>query len=133
MGAELRNEWAMIVDHPTNDGVASKLKTNTRKNYGVVDRIGAKFPRHGIFVEKGARKGYGGVIGSSWYDKQGTRKKTNPNSFGKMNTGNSLAKPWLAPTLDKYTQIVADRAANHFANIAQQIVLSSIPTTKLKR
>lgn len=133
MGIELRGEYAMAVDNPTAGGVAASLRTNTKKAYGIVDRIGAKFPRHGIFIEKGARKGYGGNSGSTWYDKNGARKQTNPKSFGKMNTGNSLAKPWLAPTLDKYTEIVANRAAAHFANIAQEIVLSSIPKTNLRK
>lgn len=129
----LRAEWGMTVKNATSGGLSTTLKTNAGKKYGVVDRIGAKFPRHGIFVMKGAGRGQGGSVGSSWRDKTGAIKRTNPNSLGKMNSRNRKAADWLSPTMDRYNEIVADRASHHFAEVAQRIVLSGIPETKIRK
>lgn len=132
-GAELRSEWGMKVANASTGGLKSQLKANAGRRYGVVDRVAAKFPRHGIFRMVGAGRGQAGSVGTTWRDKNGQTKRTNPNSFGKMDTGNRRAADWLSPTLDKFNEIVADRAAAHFATIGQQIALSSIPTTKTRR
>lgn len=34
--------------------------------YGLIDKLGFSFPRHGIYIHKGAGRGQGGYIGSSW-------------------------------------------------------------------
>lgn len=133
LGMTLRAEWGMSVKNATTDGLASTLKSNAAKRHGVVDRIGAKFPRHGIFVMKGAGRGQGGSVGSSWRDKTGKTKRTNPNSLGKMNSRNRRAADWLSPSMDRYNEIVADRANHHFATVAQKIVLSGIPETKIRK
>lgn len=132
-GAELRSDWGIKVADASASGLKSQLKANAGKRYGVVDRIGAKFPRHGIYRTVGAGRGQGGSIGSSWRDKNGNIKRTNQNSLGKMNTVNRKSVDWLEPTLDKFNEIVADRAAAHFATIGQQIVLNGIPETKTRR
>lgn len=132
-GAELRADWAVKVTNPTAQGLMAKLKANAGKRNAVVDRIAAKFPRHGIYRTVGAGSGQGGAIGSSWRDKNGNVKRTRSLSLGKMNTGNRKAISWLSPTMDKFNEVVADRAAAHFATIGQQIALSGIPDTKIRK
>ena len=132
-GAELRADWGIKVSSASAKGLKTQLRSNAAKRHGVVDRIGAKFPRHGIYRTVGAGRGQGGSIGSSWKDKTGKIKHVAPSSMGKMNSGNRKAIDWLSPTLDKYNEIVADRAAEHFAIIGQQIVLNGIPETKTRR
>jgi hypothetical protein len=34
--------------------------------YGLIDRLGFSFPRHGIYIHKGAGRGQGGFSGSKW-------------------------------------------------------------------
>lgn len=132
-GVELRSEYALVVENPTAGGTADVLKSNAGKKYGVVNRIGAEFPRHAIHMEKGSRRSYGGNIGSTWERADGSIGSTNPMSKGKMNTGNSPAKIWLGPTLDKYAELLADLANKHFANIAQQVTLSAIPEITIRK
>lgn len=132
-GAELRSDWGIKVADASASGLKSQLKANAGKRYGVVDRIGAKFPRHGIYRTVGAGRGQGGSIGSSWRDKNGNLKRTRSLSLGKMNTGNRKAINWLSPTMDRFNEVVADRAAAHFATIGQQIALSGIPETKIRK
>ena len=35
-------------------------------NYGLINRLGFSFPRHGVYIHKGAGRGQGGFIGSKW-------------------------------------------------------------------
>ena len=129
MAADAKTAYSIAVAKPSAAGISKNVKTNARKTYGIVDRVGAKFERHGIFIEKGASRGHGGAQGSSWKDKHGVTKYTNSKSLNKMNTGNRKAKEWLGPVLDNYTKKIADRAAFHMANIAQKLALDAIPVT----
>ena len=67
---------------------------------GLVHIISFKVPRSLIYVHKGAGKGMGGTIGSSWADKYGNQHKTDPNSFGKMATGSRKEKPFYNQTME---------------------------------
>lgn len=78
----------------------SSVKNYTREQEGIANRISLSFSRHGVFVEKGAGRGYGGSKGSTWYDSKGKRKTTNPQSFGKMGSGNRRKRPWFNPTVE---------------------------------
>ena len=45
--------------------LTASLKSETKQNYGVIDRASLVFERHGIFVHKGVGRGYkmaGGVV-----------------------------------------------------------------------
>lgn len=47
--------------------IARELHPNLYTDkYGIVNRIGFNFPRHGIYIHKGAGRGQGGWIGSKW-------------------------------------------------------------------
>ena len=82
-------------------GLHPKLYTD---NYGLVHRIGFSFPRHGIYIHKGAYKGYGGIIGSKWEKLKrvgneeistGIVRHTNPDSLGKQGTGKRKPFDWF--------------------------------------
>lgn len=131
----LKAKWSYDAATAENsgDGITDTLKSNTKRKYGITDRVGMNFQRHGIFVEKGARKGYGGIAGSKWRSADGSIKFTNPKSLGKMNTGKSPAQVWLQPLLDEYSEIIADSANHHFAKIGQALVLESVPVITKSR
>ena len=91
--------------------IARSVKAKMYKSkYKIANRIGFSFAREGIYVNYGAGRGQGGTKGSSWIDKYGRRKETNPQSFGKMGTGNRKATNWLAsiaPNIDELADITA--------------------------
>lgn len=70
--------------------------------YGLINRLGFSFPRHGVYIHKGAGRGQGGLIGSKWsYLKRingmeintSIIRHTNPASLGKQNEGNPAGLP----------------------------------------
>jgi hypothetical protein len=116
---QVKNRYMQLVhgDKCSGDGLDS-LKMRTYQHYGEIDGIGFKFDRYLIFVHKGANKGHGGAKGSTWTDAHGVLKRTNPLSLGKMNTGNSLEKPWLNPVMDDQVPKLADIVADFKAELA---------------
>ena len=51
------------------------LRPTTHKNkYGEIDRIGFSFARQGIYIHKGAYRGFGGYKGSRWSYRKATMK-----------------------------------------------------------
>lgn len=84
----------------------------------LVQRIRFGFRKQWVYVEKGAKRGYGGAKGSTWFDKDGKKKRTRPLSLGKMNTGKSPAKPWFNPEIKAFTQALTNAVASDFANIS---------------
>ena len=89
---------------------------------GIIERVSFRFSRSLIWPHKGAGKGQGGTQGSIWYDALGIRHTTNPDSLGKMNTGNRHAKEWFnetieAPTgVDELATIVAEESGDAIVN-----------------
>lgn len=109
---------------PSKGDSLAKLRAKEHYDEGVIDRIGFKMNRSLIWTHKGAGKGRGGSVGSSWLDKQGARRKTDPGSFGKMGTGTRVAKPW-------FTQVIESSAGvDELATIAAEELGSAI-TNKL--
>lgn len=111
--AELRSEARMRF---SNDGLASTINGNIRydKKYKIeAQSLGFSFARHGVYLHYGASRGYGGVVGSKWKDKNGNVHQTNPNSLGKMNTGSRQAVHWFNPVLKKNLPRLADIAAEY--------------------
>ncbi|UVQ22754.1 hypothetical protein NXX60_26415 [Bacteroides thetaiotaomicron] len=77
-------------------------------NYGLINRLGFSFPRHGVYIHKGAGRGQGGFIGSKWsYLKRingieintSIIRHTNPASLGKQDEGNRRAYRWFDPVI----------------------------------
>ena len=85
--------------------IARELHPNLYTDrYGLVDRIGFSFPRHGIYIHKGAYRGHGGLIGSKWEVVKrvngvevstGIVRHTDPDSLGKQGTGARKPFPWF--------------------------------------
>lgn len=88
-----QNTEAMLKQRvPRDTGRASQsIQGKVKLRNGVPYAIAYSFERYLAYRMKGAGRGQAGKKGSSWYDKQGTRKRTNPASLGKMNTGNRQA------------------------------------------
>lgn len=89
--------------------IARELHPNLYTDkYGIVNRIGFSFPRHGIYIHKGAGRGQGGWIGSKWEKIRmingvevgtGIIRHTNPASLGLQDSGNRRAYRWFDPVI----------------------------------
>ena len=89
--------------------IARELHANLYTDrYGLVNRVGFSFPRHGIYIHKGAYKGHGGFIGSKWEQLKrvggrevstGIVRHTNPDSLGKQGTGARRPFQWFDPVI----------------------------------
>ncbi len=91
--------------------------------YGIINRLGFSFPRHGIYIHKGAGHKQGGYIGSKWAKLKvingievstGIIRHTNPDSLGKQGTGNRRAFEWFDPVIKNRLPELADIVANYF-------------------
>lgn len=110
-------KWQNAVIHQLRAAIAYKSLRIARElepraytdKYGLIDRLGFSFPRHGIYIHKGAGRGQGGYIGSSWTKLKvingievstGIIRHTNPNSInGTQGTGNRKAYKWFDPVI----------------------------------
>ncbi|MBS7565067.1 hypothetical protein KHS38_11690 [Mucilaginibacter sp. Bleaf8] len=116
---KIKGRYMRLVTSANRSGDSlDRLKYKTKSKYGEVDQGGFIFDRHLVFVHKGAGKGHGGTKGSSWIGPNGERKRTNPNSFGKMNTGERQAEEWLNPVLEEEVPKLADIVAGFKADAA---------------
>lgn len=89
--------------------IARELHPNLYTDkYGIVNRIGFSFPRHGIYIHKGAGRGQGGWLGSKWEKikkingvevSTGIVRHTDPSSLGKQDSGNRRAFRWFDPVV----------------------------------
>ena len=134
------DDWAketevVMESHLSGHGDSGKLMNSLRykisqyQRASVALRITFTFVRHGAFLEKGARRGYGGTIGSTFNNnKAGITKRTNPNSLGKMGTGASPAVPWTKPALDKQLPELADMVGE----VYDRDILSTFRTVLLR-
>lgn len=92
-------------------------------NYGLINRLGFSFPRHGVYIHKGAGRGQGGFMGSKWsYLKRvngveintSIIRHTNPESLGKQNEGKRLAYHWFDPVIKNRLPELADICMRYF-------------------
>lgn len=98
-----------------------------KDKYGIVNRLGFSFERHGVYVHRGAGRGQGGYKGSKWtYIQQikgnkintGIIRHTNPESLGQMDAGNRTAKPWFDPVVASRLQALSDIVSEYWATMA---------------
>ena len=91
--------------------------------YGLINRLGFSFPRHGVYIHKGAGRGQGGLIGSKWsYLKRingmeintSIIRHTNPASLRKQNEGNRQAYHWFDPVIKNRLPELADICMRYF-------------------
>lgn len=104
--------------------IARELHPNLYTDrYGLVHRIGFSFPRHGIYIHKGAYKGHGGFIGSKWEMLKrvggkevgtGIVRHTNPDSLGKQGTGAKRPFQWFDPVIRNRIGELEDIVLDYF-------------------
>lgn len=91
--------------------------------YGLINRLGFSFPRHGIYIHKGAGRGQGGFIGSKWSlikrvngieINTSIMRHTNPASLGKQNGGKRNAYHWFDPVIKNRLPELADICTRYF-------------------
>lgn len=124
-------EWQDKVILQLRASISSRSSTIARElspraytdKYGIIHRLGFSFPRHGIYIHKGAGRGHGGFLGSKWtYRKMvggvpvntSIVRHTNPNSLGKQNEGDRMAFEWFDPVIRNHLDELADIVTKYF-------------------
>ena len=114
-------------DRPISDEfprLSDSIKLNLRfdKQYKLETRsVGFSVARHGVYLHEGAGRGYGGLTGSKWTDRYNKKHTTNPDSMGKMGTGNRTAEYWFNDIIRNNMPELADIVANYSLDIAVNI------------
>lgn len=115
---ELRNSIARSIRRDVS--LSSSIKDNVyynRKGGKEAERVGFSFLREGIYIHKGAGRGQGGVIGSNWIDRHGTKKRRSPESAGKMGGMNRQPNEWFDSVVDMKLPQLADIVGNYSATL----------------
>lgn len=113
---QLRRNVRMLVRQ--DEELSGSIEPNIYNKNGEANRIGFSFAREGVYIHKGAGRGQGGFRGGSkWTDKYGKLKKTNPDSFYKMGTGNRRPIRWFDPVIEKNLPALADIVAEYAADM----------------
>lgn len=124
-------KWQDSVIRQLRAGIAGRSMRIARElepraytdKYGIINRLGFSFPRHGIYIHKGAGEGQGGFIGSKWnYLKKingveidtGIVRHTNLKSLGRQNEGNRRAYEWFDPVIRNRINELADIVTDYF-------------------
>jgi len=74
------------------------------RQYGEINRISFRFPKHGVFFAKGVGRGY--------KSEKGIVRKVSPGPIRRQ------PKDWFNSTLDQRIPILAEKLANTMANAA---------------
>jgi hypothetical protein len=93
--------------------LSRSLKSNLRKDHGEIDSISYKFPRHGVFFQKGVGRGHimqGGKVVRGVKSKKVVRFLDGPVKRSPQD--------WFNRTLENELPKLADIVANHKANEA---------------
>lgn len=102
-----------------SDSIIGVVKVKQKE----VKRVSFLFEREGVYVHYGAGRGQGGSVGSTWYNLKGEKKKTDPDSFGKMGKAPRTPIEWFDPVLDweipQLADIIADYSATLQMNASQ--------------
>lgn len=126
------NTWQNSVAAQLRATIASRSMRIARElhpkaytdKYGIINQLGFSFPRHGIYIHKGAGRSQGGTIGSNWTKLKtingievstGIIKHTNPNSLNaSQGTGNRNAFEWFDPVVRNRLPELADIVTRYF-------------------
>ena len=103
--------------------IIKELRSRIALKFGTVNRVTFQFPRHLVFIEKGASKGYGGRKGSRWNSADGETRKTDPRSLGRMGTGARPARPTFNPTMERQMLVLVGIMQRHYADAAAKGIL----------
>lgn len=106
------------------------LKATSRRNrYGEIERLGFSFARQGIFIQKGAYRGFGGVTGSRWsyrkslgrnrgYVYTGEMRQTAERSKGRLPFSNMKSRDWFNSVISRRIGRLADICRDYAADMA---------------
>ena len=126
------NAWQNSVAAQLRATIASRSMRIARElhpkaytdKYGIINQLGFSFPRHGIYIHKGAGRSQGGTIGSNWTKLKtingievstGIVKHTNPNSLNaSQGTSNRNAFEWIDPVVRNRHPGLADIVTRYF-------------------
>lgn len=126
------NAWQNSVAAQLRAAIASRSMRIARElrpkaytdKYGIINQLGFSFPRHGIYIHKGAGRGQGGTIGSNWTKLKtingievstGIVKHTNPNSLNaSQGTGNRKAYEWFDPIIKNRISELSDIVMRYY-------------------
>lgn len=126
------NAWQNSVAAQLRAAIASRSMRIARElhpkaytdKYGIINQLGFSFPRHGIYIHKGAGRGQGGTIGSNWTKLKtingievstGIVKHTNPNSLNaSQGTGNRKAYEWFDPIIRNRISELSDIVMRYY-------------------
>ncbi|MEN5054408.1 hypothetical protein [Sphingobacterium kitahiroshimense] len=100
----------------------SSIKIRYKQDFGQIERITFRFNRYLAFLHRGAGKGVAGSKGSTWTNKAGVKKTTNPASLGKLGSGRRKAKEWLTPKLDVAIPKLADQLLEEKIEFAMKAI-----------
>jgi hypothetical protein len=101
--------------------LSDSIQTNIRfdKTYKLETRsVGFSFARAGVYLHYGAGRGYAGMQGSKWTDQYGRLKTTNPESLGKMGTGERTGEHWFNDVIRRNVDELADILANYSLDLS---------------
>lgn len=124
-------KWMNSVAAQLRAGIASRSMRIARElqpraytdKYGLINRVGFSFPRHGIYIHKGAGRGQGGTIGSSWTKikringveiSTGIVRHTDPASLNRQNDGSRQAYEWFDPVIRNRISELDEIVSNYF-------------------
>jgi hypothetical protein len=105
-----------------SDNLLDSLKQNVRFRDGVPESIGIKFARTGIYVARGARKGFGGTTGSTWRTSKGEKRSTNPESLNKAGTGESKERDWITGPLEVTEKQLGSILEEHYGEATIKVL-----------
>jgi hypothetical protein len=80
----------------TETDTLDKLKTNTKKNAGVINRIRFKFKKSGVFVHKGVGNG---------------------TPISKVGSTKRKAKPWFNPVIERFAEKLSDEVMDELLEV----------------
>ena len=100
--------------------------TFSKNEYGEINGLGYRFARHGVFIHKGAYRGYGGLVGSKWSLRKktpfgsfytGEIRSTNRKSKGKLHRSNMKEMDWFDSVITRRMAKLSDICASYSSDI----------------
>lgn len=130
----IETQAAIQADAPSaSNELKRSIKKYNRYKDGLPSSIGFKMVRHGVYIEKGAGRGYKGKNGTSWEYNKGknvskpnrfykgklltNKRTTDPTAPHVMNTGKRVAQPYFNDNIEQRVNKLADAMAEVYLDI----------------
>ena len=95
----------------TERRLTDSIRSQSKKSYGVIDRVSFQFERHGVFVHKGVGRGYkmqGGMVIRTAKSEDPLTRQVSPFEDDPRRR---VARPWFNPILEQTLPELADKLA----------------------